>query len=115
MSEVRFNGVVQWFNRKRGYGFIKVVSDGEHCDKEHFCHYTNIKTNNYRTLYPGEYVSFNIVNNDESKEVCNNITGINGGPLLIDNETHVYKIYPKKTTENVTSDNLNSDLNNNVN
>ena len=113
MSE-SINGIVQWFNRKRGYGFIKVVSDGEHYDKEYFCHYTNISTNNYKTLYPGEYVSFVVGKNESNQVICDNIRGINGGPLLIDNETHTYKIFPKKIVSNVTSENLNSDLDNNV-
>ena len=114
MSELRINGMVQWFNRKRGYGFIKVVSEGEHLNKDYFCHYTNIATDNYKTLYPGEYVSFTIVTNDSNKIICDNIRGINNGPLLIDNPTHNYKIFPKRNN-NIITDNLNSDLDNSVN
>ena len=96
MSENKYTGSVQWFNKRRGFGFIKVVDpSNELNNKEFFCHYSNINTTNYKTLYPGEYVSFDLIDNDDDRQICINITGINGGPLLIDNQNNTYKVYPK--------------------
>ena len=117
MTENNYNGRVQWFNKRRGYGFIKVLSDDEYNDKDLFCHYSNINTTNYKTLFPGEYVSFNILKNDDGREICINITGCFGGPLLIDNETNTYRIIPKKNLDNEHFNNRHSDNedSNNVN
>ena len=112
MAEGRINGRVQWFNRRRGYGFINVIDEGEHLNNEYFCHYTNVSTENYKTLYPGEYVSFKLDNNDKGQIVCIDIKGINEGPLLIDNEAHSFRIIPKHRL-NVSDDNLNSNIDNN--
>jgi cold shock CspA family protein len=83
--------VVRFFNRK-GFGFIKDLND----DKDYFVHNTEIrlKDNGYRKLYPGEYVSYNIVDRDE-KQVCTGVRGIMGFPLLTENVDHVYRVYPK--------------------
>ena len=83
--------VVRFFNRK-GFGFIKDLND----DKDYFVHNTEIrlKDNGYRKLYPGEYVSYNIVDRDE-KQVCTGVRGIMGFPLLTENADHVYRVYPK--------------------
>ena len=113
MSEGRMNGRVQWFNRKRGYGFILVIDPGDHENKEYFCHYSNINTDNYKTLYPGEYVSFSLDKNEKEQVVCVNISGINNGPLLIDNETHTIRVIPKHKM-NITEDNLNANLNHTI-
>ena len=84
-----FTGVVCWFNKKRGFGFVKIIDkDLPETDTEIFCHYTAINSNTYRALFPGEFVNFNIVETEEKGKVCSNVTGINGYPLLIDNETH---------------------------
>ena len=101
MSEIKYTGNVQWFNKRRGFGFIKVVDpNSELHDKEFFCHYSNINSDNYKTLFPGEYVSFNLMDNDDGRKVCINITGINNGPLLIDNEKNTYRVYPKDKFDN---------------
>ena len=43
--------VVNWFNRKKGYGFITVVTpDNELTNEDIFTHYTSIKTNNYKNF-----------------------------------------------------------------
>lgn len=112
MSENKYTGCVQWFNKRRGFGFIKVVDpSNELNNSEFFCHYSTINTTNYKTLYPGEYVSFDLVENDDNRKVCINITGINGGPLLIDNENNTYKVYPKNTHVNNTHvDNTHVDI-----
>lgn len=97
MSSVeRFIGCVNWFDSKKGYGFISVKTPNtDNTDKDIFVHFTSLNVeNNYKKIYPGEYVEFNI----EEKEnglCCTNVSGIYGGTLLIDNENHKYKIYPK--------------------
>jgi CspA family cold shock protein len=48
-------GVVKWFNEKKGYGFIS-MEDG----KDIFVHYSSINTPGFKTLAEGDKVSFDI-------------------------------------------------------
>ena len=86
--------VVRFFNRK-GYGFIKDLND----DKDYFVHNTDIilAGEGYRKLYPGEYVSYNLVERD-GKQVCSDVRGVMGYPLLVENAEHTYRVYPKHTS-----------------
>jgi len=94
-------GSVNWFNRRKGYGFISVVTpDHELKDQDIFCHYSNINTENYKILYPGEYVSFNISKNKEGKFICDNITGVFGNNLLTDNTKYFYRVSENKKDSN---------------
>lgn len=83
--------VIRFFNRK-GYGFIRDLND----EKDYFIHNTEIKCKEgiYRKLYPGEYVSYNLMDR-EGKEVCTDVRGIMGYPLLVENEEHTYRVFPK--------------------
>ena len=94
-------GSVNWFNRRKGYGFISIVTpDHELKDQDIFCHYSNINTENYKILYPGEYVSFNISKNKEGKFICDNITGVFGNNLLTDNTKYFYRVSENKKDSN---------------
>ena len=55
-------GHVKWFNNNDGYGFITVLSEGDNKGSDIFAHQSNIYPlhSGYRTLRPGEYVSFNL-------------------------------------------------------
>ena len=89
--------VARWINRK-GYGFINVVdADSEYFGKDLFVHLSgiNIDDNQYKSLYPGEYVSFDLARGEDGRDTCVNLRGVLGGPLLIENEEYRYKIYPK--------------------
>lgn len=93
--------VSRWFNRK-GYGFINVVSsDSEHCGNDIFVHLSGINVSNdcYVCLYPGEYVSFELDTNNEGKPVCVNVTGVMGGPLLVENTDYRYKYFSRPGKE----------------
>lgn len=54
--EDRTTGVVKWFSRQKGYGFIG--PDGEMEDI--FVHYSAIVGEGYRNLSEGQRVEFNI-------------------------------------------------------
>ncbi len=48
-------GIVKWFSRSKGYGFIS--PDGED-QKDVFVHYSNILGDGFRNLDAGEKVTF---------------------------------------------------------
>lgn len=48
-------GVVKWFNEKKGYGFIS-MEDG----KDIFVHYSSISSSGFKTLAEGDKVSFDV-------------------------------------------------------
>ncbi len=89
--------VSRWFNRK-GYGFINVMnSDSEHVGQDVFVHLSgiNVKNDGYKCLYPGEYVSFDLDQNEQGQLVCANVTGVMGGPLLVEHEMFRFKYFQK--------------------
>ena len=104
-NTVRMIGNVNWFDSKKGYGFINVVTpDNDNSGKDIFVHFTSINVEStYKKLYPGEYVEFTIDERD-NRLCCTNVTGPFGGPLLIDNENHRYKVYPKVNRDQVDDD-----------
>lgn len=83
--------VIRFFNRK-GYGFIQDLQD----NTDYFVHNTELRVQEgcYRKLYPGEYVSYSLVER-EGKQVCSQVRGILGYPLLVENEDHTYRVFPK--------------------
>lgn len=50
-----FSGKVEWFDQKKGYGFI-AGSDGRNA----FVHYSDILTEGYKTLETGQSVSYDV-------------------------------------------------------
>lgn len=76
-----YTGQVKAFNPKKGYGFI-AVHGREGLDV--FVHQTNIHPlrSTYRTLIRGEYVSFDI--SDDEKNQALNVRGVGGGTLRCD-------------------------------
>ena len=81
-------GMVKWFDNRRGYGFIKTVSESRNGD-DIFVHQSNVcpESEGYRTLSAGEYVSFNISNIEgQDQEQALDVTGVFGGPLLCDTQ-----------------------------
>lgn len=53
-------GKVDWFNDKKGFGFIK----DEH-DKSYFVHYSAIQKKGHKTLLEGEKVDFDIAQGEK--------------------------------------------------
>ena len=47
------NGIVKWFNDKKGYGFIENDEGGEV-----FVHHSSIKMSGFKTLAEGDRVTF---------------------------------------------------------
>jgi cold shock CspA family protein len=89
--------VSRWFNRK-GYGFINVMtSDSEHVGNDLFVHLSGINVSNdgYKSLYPGEYVSFDLDTGRDGRVACVNVTGVLGGPLLIEHPEYRYKYFQR--------------------
>jgi CspA family cold shock protein len=60
------NGIVKWFNVRRGYGFIE-NEDGE----EVFVHYSEIRMPGFKVLSPSDKVSFDIEKSDRGGRAIN--------------------------------------------
>lgn len=60
-------GVVKWFSRLKGYGFIN-PDDGE---QEVFVHYSAIDGEGYRNLYEGDRVEFDLVDKGKGPQAQN--------------------------------------------
>lgn len=61
MSASQVTGVVKWFSRVKGYGFI--APDGT--DKDVFVHYSAILGEGYRNLEEGQRVNFILEETDK--------------------------------------------------
>ena len=110
-------GVCKWFNNKRGYGFITVVSSDDTQGEDIFVHQSNIKPVNstYRTLSQGEYIQFNMGECNQGKQAVN-VKGINNGPLMCDNFVSNRQYNTNRQGNNSSrSSNRTSNRNNNKN
>jgi len=78
-------GYCKWFNNKLGYGFIRVGS-GDLTGKDIFVHHSGLNplNSNFKTLFKGEYMHFNVIDGKNGKQAVD-VTGIYGGPLMCDN------------------------------
>lgn len=60
------NGVVKWFNEKKGYGFIAKDEGGDV-----FVHFSAINTPGFKTLSEGDRVTFEIENGPKGPAAAN--------------------------------------------
>lgn len=60
------NGVVKWFSKSRGFGFI-VGDDG----KEIFVHHSNILMEGYKYLEAGEKVCYQVETVEKGEKAIN--------------------------------------------
>ncbi len=56
-------GTVKWFNKKKGFGFIRLDSG-----QEVFAHISKIQANGYKTLKKGQRVQFFISNGSKGPQ-----------------------------------------------
>ncbi|MCL4802937.1 MAG: cold shock domain-containing protein [Anaerolineae bacterium] len=63
----RETGVVKWFSRLKGYGFI----NPDHGEKEVFVHYTAIRGDGYRNLFEGEKVEYELIDRGKGPQAQN--------------------------------------------
>ena len=98
MSEMNNIGRVLWFDQKKGFGYINVINpESEHNGKDIFVHFSSVKSeSSFKKLYPGEYVSFEVVFDNEAPEgkkyTSKDVSGLYGNPLLVDNKEYRYKL-----------------------
>lgn len=95
-------GNVLWFDQKKGFGFVKIITPtSDFSGKEIFVHYTSIQSQNrFKKLLPGENVSLNIVKNPDENNgkefISENVTGLYGSNLLVDNDQYIMKVIRKR-------------------
>ena len=68
------DGVVKWFDAKKGYGFV-VSSEVE---GDVFVHYTKIQMEGFKKLETGENVTFDLIMSPEGKPQADNVVRQNG-------------------------------------
>ena len=112
MLEGLHTGQVKWFNRRRGYGFIRILrsdntEDMTYVGKDVFVHQSHItpKQSTYRTLEDNEYVEFGLSLDEKNTTQAVNVTGIMNGTLLCDAHVDRQKYLSRKEQEEASQAN----------
>ena len=61
-------GIVKWFNNKKGFGFI---TDPSGASADIFVHYSEIRGDGYKTLEEGDTVEFEMSPSDRGPKALN--------------------------------------------
>lgn len=82
----RYTGIVKRFDNGKGFGFITAL-DGPRATTDLFVHHTAVNvtdTKLYKSLVPGEYVSFEVIDlvGKPHPFCAGNVKGILGGKLM---------------------------------
>jgi len=108
----RIVGQVKWFNNNLNYGFITIVTPNftlpDGASQDVFVHQSHInpQRSTYRTLYKGEYVSFELTavgDNGETNHAYQavSVTGVEGGDLMCDISTqHPFRSNQRRNRRN---------------
>jgi CspA family cold shock protein len=73
----RQSGIVKWFSRLKGYGFI----NPDEGDNEVFVHYSAIEGEGYRNLFEGDKVEFDLVDVGKGPQAQNVTPQRSFGPM----------------------------------
>ena len=92
-------GVVKWFNPKTGYGFITELDE----ETDHFVHHNALKVGKdvFKNLLTGEYIEFEVSEDDKGKTLAVEVTGVKGGKLLCEHRVKKPKKFNKELKEEV--------------
>lgn len=72
---MRVDGVVKWFNDKKGFGFLS----REEVAEDIFVHYSAIQAEGFRTLAQGEKVEFDLEDGPKGLHALNVTRNESGG------------------------------------
>ena len=72
------NGIVKWFNERKGYGFIE-QEEGP----DVFVHHSGINATGFKSLNEGDSVTFNVEQGQKGPAAVNVIEGLVGSNTLI--------------------------------
>jgi CspA family cold shock protein len=64
---VSAEGIVKWFDDKKGYGFI----EPDDANEDVFVHYSAVVMDGFKTLEEGQRVSFEILQGDKGLKASN--------------------------------------------
>jgi len=84
-------GQVKWFNIDLRYGFITIIDECNHKNKDIFVHRNFLNTDlKFKCLFKGEYVLVDIFENN-NKLQCKNVRGIKNNLLLCESNPDLLK------------------------
>ena len=96
IDEVRRVGRVDWYNPKRGFGFLRTLigrDDGE-LEENVFAHVSNLRLSEvgnqaYKKLSKYDVVEFSLARGEEGRLQAMDITGVKRGPLPCQGASYV--------------------------